>query len=114
MTIEPRNIGVAILLSILTCGIYYFYWIYKVTNEVSYLTGDSSFRGGLTVLLGIITCSIYFWFWYYQLGEKLSELQTRDSQATNNDSILLVILAVLGFGIVAIAIAQSNLNKVVQ
>lgn len=113
MYIQPRNIGIAIILSIITCGIYYFYWIYKVTNEVGYLTKDTSVGGGLTVLLGIITCSIYFWFWYYQLGEKLSRLQTKDGTPISNDSVLLVILAVFGFGIVSLAIAQSNLNKVV-
>jgi len=40
-------------------------------------------------------------------------MQTKDGTPITNDSILLVILAVFGFGIVALAIAQSNLNKVV-
>src|SRR5699024_4706968 len=112
MSIMPRNIGISIILSLLTCGIYYLYWVYKMDEEVSYLIEEQP-NPGLTLILGIITCGIYFWFWYYQLGEKLSRLPSKDGYPISNDSVLLVILAVFSIGIISNAIAQSNLNKVV-
>lgn len=111
--VKQRNIGVAIILCIITCGIYYLYWIYALTNEVSHLNDDPSFNGGTTLLLGIITCGIYFLFWYYQLGEHIMELRAKKNLPAQNESILLVVLAIFSFGLIAIAIAQSNVNRVI-
>lgn len=58
--IEQRNIALCIILSIVTCGIYGLYWIYKLTEDVNKLTGDpNATSGGMVILLGIITCNIY-------------------------------------------------------
>lgn len=37
MGIEQRNIGLCIVLSIVTCGIYGIYWFIKLTDEVNVL-----------------------------------------------------------------------------
>lgn len=58
--IEQRNIALCIILSIITCGIYGLYWIYKLTEDVNTLKGDpNATSGGIVILLGIITCGIY-------------------------------------------------------
>ncbi len=61
--IQKRSIGLAIIFSILTCGIYSIYWFIKLTDEASYLSGDDSMSGGKAFLLTIVTCGIYFFFW---------------------------------------------------
>ena len=59
--IEQRNIALCIILSIITCGIYGLYWIYKLTEDVNTLKGDpNATSGGIVILLGIITCGIRF------------------------------------------------------
>ena len=61
--IEERNIGLAILFSFLTCGIYMLYWHYKMSEEFRQLTGDTSLpEGGMTILLSIVTCNIYLYY----------------------------------------------------
>ena len=111
--VEQRSIGIAIILSLVTCGLYNIYWMYALTNEVGQLSGDPSFSGGKTVLLSIITCGIYTFFWYYQLGSQISEAQARKGYPTKDDGVILLVLGIFGLGIVSYAIAQSNVNKLV-
>ena len=74
--IEQRNIALCIILSIITCGIYGLYWIYKLTEDVNTLKGDpNATSGGVVILLGIITCGIYMWYWLYKQGDNLDQIK---------------------------------------
>ena len=71
-----RSLLTYILLSIVTCGIYGYYFIYSIASDVNYACeGDGRKTGGLVkfVLLSFITCSIYSWIWYYSLGNRLAD-----------------------------------------
>ena len=107
--ITKRNIGVAILLSIITCGIYAIYWFVKLTDEVNYVTGNANdTSGGVAFLLGLVTCGIYMYYWAYKMGEKIDACDN----ASHSRGILYLILTFLGLGIVVYAILQDILNKV--
>ena len=111
--VSERSIGLAIILSLVTFGLYGIYWIYALTNEVGQLSGDPTFTGGKAVLLGIVTCGIYTLFWYYQLGGQIAKAQERKGQTPKDDGLFFLLLGIFGFGIVSMAIAQSNVNKLV-
>ena len=50
--ITKRSIGVAILLSIVTCGIYGIYWMVVVTDDTNKAINDpNGTSGGIAVLL---------------------------------------------------------------
>ena len=71
-----RSLVTYILLSIITCGIYSYYFIYKMAYDVNIACeGDGQETAGLVkfILLSIITCGIYAWFWYYNLGNRLAD-----------------------------------------
>ncbi len=111
-----RGIVQVILLSLVTCGIYNLYWIAVTHDEVNAYIGEEDMSGAMVVLLSIITCGIYGFVWYYQIGKKLQILQSRVSgglQATD-DSVVYLLLAIFGFGIVATGIIQNNLNRAWQ
>lgn len=75
-----RNLVTYILLSIVTCGIYSYYFIYKIAADVNVACeGDGKSTGGLVqfILLSFITCGIYAWVWYYGLGNRLWENASR-------------------------------------
>ena len=74
--IKNRNIALAVIFSILTCGIYGLYWLVKLNNDMCALTPDDSYQtgGGMVLLLTIITCGIYGWFWAYKMGCKMDRL----------------------------------------
>lgn len=70
-----RSLLVYILLSIVTCGIYSYYFIYKLAQDVNIACdGDGESTAGLLmfILLSIVTCGIYTWIWYYKLGNRLA------------------------------------------
>ena len=72
---DDRGLASYIILSIITCGIYSYYFIYKMAHDVNIACdGDGENTSGLVafVLLSLITCGIYAWFWYYNLGNRLA------------------------------------------
>ncbi len=86
-----------IVLSILTCGIYSYYFIYTVARDVNTAcAGDGKSTGGLLqfILLSILTCGIYSWWWQYSLGNRLAANAPRYglSFTENGTTILLWLL----------------------
>ena len=71
-----RSLLVYILLSIVTCGIYGWYFIYKLAKDVNTCCdGDGENTAGLLmlILLSIVTCGIYSYIWFYKLGDRLNK-----------------------------------------
>lgn len=108
-----RNVGLCILFSFITCGIYTLYWMYKITEDVNYYSDDSSTSPGLAILLSFVTCGIYFLYWTYKMGKQIEIGQERAGIRSSDDSVLYLILSIFGLSIIAMAIMQSNINKMV-
>ena len=120
--IQPREIALCIIFSIITCGIYGWYWIYKMNEEINTISNhpeDTS--GGLVILLSIITCGIYGIYWSYKMGEKLSEYYKASGNSGDRDlGILFLILMLANYfscavcGVVCYGLMQDNINKIVR
>ena len=55
--IEKRSIVTAIILSLVTCGLYSIYWFICLTNEMNKAAcRESDISGGISYLLTILTC----------------------------------------------------------
>ena len=68
-----RNLLLYIVLSIVTCDIYAFYFIYKLAQDINIMCVDDGERtGGLAayILLSIVTCGIYSYYWMYKIGNR--------------------------------------------
>lgn len=110
--IERRNIAVCIVLTLVTCGIYGIYWSVCLTNDVNTVSGDvNGTSGGMVVLLTIVTCGIYGIYWAYKQGEKLDFTKNNRGIPSSNSGVLYLILQIFGFGIIAYALMQNELNK---
>jgi len=57
---QPRGIGFAILMTIVTIGIYSLYWVFKTQEEVKNHSGQGV--GGVLGLVIYIVVSIVTWF----------------------------------------------------
>ena len=71
-----RSLLMYILLSIVTCGIYSWFFIYQLVRDVNIAcAGDGQKTAGLIklILLSIVTCGIYTYIWYYSLGNRLQQ-----------------------------------------
>lgn len=110
--IQNRNIVVCILLSILTCGIYSLVWMYQMTNDVAYLNNDVKFNGASVILFSILTCGIYTIYWNYKMGKEIYEAKVSRGLRVSDNSVLYLILCIIGFSIINYCLMQSDLNEV--
>lgn len=108
--VKNRSVAMVIILSLITCGIYSLYWMYAITEELSYLTGDRSFSGGKVVVFTIITFGIYSYFWYFNVGKRIAEAQRKQQKSVKDDGVIYLILAIVGLSLVSNAIIQSEMN----
>ena len=107
-TVKERNLVLAIVLSLVTCGIYSIYWFVCLTKDMNRLScNENDTSGGVAFLLTLITCGIYGYYWAYRMGEKRDSL----SEGSNSSGVLYLILMLFGFGIVVYALAQHAINQ---
>lgn len=109
--IQQRNIAVCIILSIVTCGIYGIYWFICLSNEANTASNTFGTSGGTAFLLSLITCNIYGIYWAYKQGEKIDVAKKNRGIPSENTGVLYLILWLIGFGIVAEALMQNELNQ---
>lgn len=105
---NKRNIVVALLLTFVTCGIYGVYWYLKLDSELCEASGDWSGQHGIVLLLlNLVTCGIWGFIWSYQAGKKMDTLENN----TTNNTVVFILLALFGLGIVNWCIIQNKLNS---
>ena len=110
--LEYRDIAIAIILSIVTCGIYGIFWIISLTNDANKVADrPTDTSGGMVILLTIITCGIYGIYWNYKMGQKRYEAGQRYNKSISDNSVLYLVLSLFGLAIVNYALMQSDLNK---
>lgn len=116
-----RSLFIYILLSIVTCGIYNFFFIYSLARDVNTACdGDGQQTSGLVkyLLLSLITCGIYAYVWQYSLGNRLAENARRYGMTfqENGTTVLMWdLFGVLLCGIgpfIAMNILIKNTNRI--
>lgn len=104
LTIDPRDLVIAVLLTFVTFGIYALYWQYKLTNEIHAISSKpKTASGGMAVFYTIVTLTIYGYYWLYKIGQELSELRVShglepDSISNQTYNRVLWIITCLGIG----------------
>lgn len=109
--IAERNMVLAIVLALVTCGIYSIYWFIVMTDEANKVSGEQDTSGVMAFLFTLLTCGIYGFFWYYKMGKKLHAAGQRAGKEISDNSILYLVLGLFGLGIVNYALIQNDLNK---
>jgi len=111
--IKKRDIAVAVILSIVTCGIYGLVWFFYIVNDLNTaaMTPEDKTPGTI-LLLTIVTCGIYGWIWLYHAGEKVDKIRQMNGEGASNSSLIYLLLSIFGLGIVVYCLIQSELNRV--
>ena len=113
--ITKRSIGLAIVLTICTCGLYAFYWIYCIATDINKIAQSQGKEkgpdGGIVVLLSIVTCSLYLLYYYYKAEKVLSECTYPNGTHPNDEGIICIVLGVIGLDIISYSIIQSAINE---
>lgn len=71
---NSRSLAMWIVLTIVTCGIYGYYFTYKLAQDLNTMCeGDGESTPGLLafILLSLVTCGFYSYYWYYKIGNRL-------------------------------------------
>ncbi|MGN1277447.1 MAG: DUF4234 domain-containing protein [Floccifex sp.] len=110
--VQKKSVGLYLLLTIITCGIYGLYWMYCIARDTDTLCQNQTTSPGMVVLLSFITCGIYGWYFYYRTCKRLHALHFSNGYVVPDDSVISLILALLGFSIVSLCIIQSTINDI--
>lgn len=109
--VKEKNVAVCVILSIVTCGIYGLIWFIGLTDDASRVDDDPTLSGGKALLLTIITCGIYGIYWNYKMGKSIYDAGVKKNVTVSDNSLLYLILSIIGLGIVNYCLMQNDLNK---
>ncbi len=112
--IRERNLTTNLLLVIFTCGFYSIVWFITLTDDASTAAEDYTTSGATAFLLTLITCGIYGIFWSYKMGKMIYAAKERAGLNSTDNSILYLILSIVGLGIINYCLMQSELNEIAR
>ncbi len=111
--IKKRDLVTAIILSIVTCGIYGIIWFVEITDDAKAASNDQTLpSGGTAFLLTLVTCGIYGFIWAYKMGKAINQARVNKGMVDDDKSVLYLVLQIFGLGIVATALMQNDLNEI--
>lgn len=96
-----RSFLLYLLLSIITCGIYEFYFVWTIIRDTNELCReDGKETPGLLkfILLSIVTCGIYAIIWWYNVAERLNAAGIRnnvDAGVSGNIFLICLLISVV-------------------
>ena len=112
---QEKNLVMNIVLSVVTCGLYGLYWFITLTDDAKDFSKDENMQsGGLAVVLTIVTCGIYGLYWAYKMGKMIEQGQKNYGLTAKDNSILYLVLELIGLGIVAYCLMQNDLNEITK
>lgn len=113
-SVPSRSIGLYIVLSIVTCGLFMLYWLVCVVNDLNQAADTPNDTNGITVLLlTIVTCGIYGIYYMFKAGDKVSIIRRKTNQPDGgNNGILYLVLQLFGLELINLCLIQNEINKV--
>ncbi len=109
---QYRDPGVTLLLSLVTCGIYYLYYIYIASAEANAYLGERDTDPMMEVILSLVTCFLYTIYWDYKMAHKIAKMQEIAGVRVIDNAILYLVLNFLGVGFLPHLIQQGQLNEI--
>ncbi len=107
MNIKSRNIVTSVILSLVTCGIYGIYWVVCLAREAVSVK-DPADSGILEIVLCIFLSPVGF----FLAEQKFAAGCAARGIDHKDNSILYLILGLIGLGIVNYCMMQNDLNKI--
>ncbi len=100
-----------IILCIVTCGIYVFYWSYKVTEFTN--QDGAEYRNPVNKLLLCLFVPFYFLYWIYVTCKKIETMSAQRGVASGDVTILALVFYFV-FSPVTVFLMQNSINKLSQ
>lgn len=107
-----RSIVSAVLLSIVTCGIYGFYWQYMQFKTINAWLGREELNFGMYILLTFLTCGLWAIYYEHKFATAMVEVQrTRGMPVKEDLPMMALLLAIFGLAWVTWCIEQQEINR---
>lgn len=119
---EDRSLGILILLSFVTCGIYSLYFYHQLAKDMNVVCqgdGDNTRGIGMYILFNILTCGIYSYIWFYQVGRRQQDNAGRYGLNIHEGGSAVVLWMIFGAFIIvgpfiAVNIIIKNMNALAR
>jgi hypothetical protein len=114
----PRDPALTLVLILLTCGFYYLYFIYVVSQETQDFLEEPDISPGVEVLLSVLTCGLWNIYWDYRMGKRIAEMSVRVGLPPTDNAILYLVLDLFGaggflsLGLINPVLQQDGLNRI--
>ena len=89
-----RNGLVVLLLSIITCGIYAYYWYYQIMEDINRASGEQRINS-VGLLIGSILCFPIVWVVLYKVDRELARLSGEEGTYYKENFIMWLLLTIL-------------------
>lgn len=108
-----REIGLSLILTILTFGIYGIFWFIDLVDDINELNQDKhATSGGVTFFWIFISCGLYGLYWSYNTSKEVDNILNKKGIKSNNSALLSLLLALFCLNIVNVALFQNRINKI--
>jgi len=108
-SIKHRNIAKSIVFYIITLGIYGIYWQWQAIKAVRALRPSGT--SAAAEMLCALFVPFYLPYWWYTRAKIVQQQFSTLGQTANCNSVLMLILSLLGWNIVNLAIMQTDFNE---
>lgn len=110
---QKRNVGLMILISIITCGIWFWYWLYKLADDIYTITNTDN-TAGLDLIICLVTCGIAVIYFVYKYNAMLVTYQTTHNLIVLDNGLVVVLLSLFGLSIISFAILDNEVGKIIN
>ena len=123
---KQRSFVTVILFSLITCGIYWIYYCYVLTEDLNKIGSEKvrdfnpSMNYLLVFLLSLVTCGIFNYFWLYQQGNRMLDVSRsygREFHESGTTYLLWCLFGILLCGIGTLygySLLVRNMNTLIS
>lgn len=110
---KRRESIMTIVFTIITCGIYMYYWLYVTMEDINRASGEQKMNS-TALLIGMICCAPVMWYVLYQIDKGIVSLSAESGTSYRENFILWLLLSlVAGVGMfVAMFQVSGALNEI--
>ncbi len=103
------NIAINIVLSIITFGIYFIVWLYRMEVRIRRMNDDDRSLAG--VVLCLIFVPFYKIYWFYNREQMFVQSLRKKGQTKDDNSLVYLLLSIFGVSLIAAALMQNDFNR---
>jgi len=102
------NIALNIILSIVTFGIYFYVWIYKIAKTLKNVNPNSQ-DPAVSVILAIFV-PFYTIYWLYKISSDMNDLYQKRNGQEAISVILIVLFSVFSLSLISLVLIEDSLS----